>query len=74
MSTSREKILGGVHAGLNRLQARAAFPDFAPDIVMPPDLREAADRWDIFKKRIQMVNGMVLESARDLADLLRTRG
>src|SRR5438445_1491303 len=74
MSTSREKILGRVRAALHPLTVRAVYPDYASDVATLSDLSKATDLWAVFEQRLQMVNGIALKSAGDLASWLKTHG
>ena len=73
MNTSREKILGRVHAALAPLKERAAHPDFADKTATMPGL-PAGDTSALFKERLKLVNGIAFDDVAALTTWLKAEG
>jgi L-lactate dehydrogenase complex protein LldG len=71
MSSPREKILGRVNAALAPLSTRAGYPEYADNAATMPALQTGGDLWSVFKNRLQLVNGVALDSAAELVAWLR---
>jgi L-lactate dehydrogenase complex protein LldG len=74
MSASRDHILGRVRAALAPVAARAGYPEYADDAATMPGLALATDALAVFKTRLQLVNGIAVENAAELAAWLQANG